>query len=129
MSVAIFLSCDLCTLSYMINMSQVSFCNCMLVNVRQILDPSSRVLQRHFLSSSLLVGVHHDKNACVPTQYISFSGLILCIVREKGRDLTQSYYKSPYSNRKIQRLRDNTKTPPKLRLHNDCGPTKDGQLE
>ena len=43
---------------------------------------------------------------------------------EKGRDLTQSYYKIPYTHRKkSKKQRDNTKTLPKLRLHNDCGST------
>ena len=31
------------------------------------------------------------------------------------------YDKSPYTIRK-RKSKDNTKTPPKLRLHNDCGP-------
>ena len=43
--------------------------------------------------------------------------------REKGRDLTQSFDKSPYTDRKIQKQRDNTKRHQNLRLHNDCGPT------
>ena len=30
---------------------------------------------------------------------------------------------------KSKKQKDNTKTPPKLRLHNDCGPTEDGQLQ
>ena len=50
-------------------------------------------------------------------------------VREKGRDLTKSYDKSPYTHRKIQKQRDNTKRHQKLRLHNDCRLTYDGQLE
>ena len=45
--------------------------------------------------------------------------------REKGRYLTQYYDKSPYTKQQ----RDNTKRHQKLRLHNDCGPTLDGQLE
>ena len=48
------------------------------------------------------------------------------MVREKGRDLTQSYDTSP---EKCKKQRCNTKTSPKLRLHNDCGPTYDGQVE
>ena len=49
-------------------------------------------------------------------------------IREKERDLTQSYDKSPYTDRKIKKKkqqRDNTKTPTKTsitqRLRNDLG--------
>ena len=34
--------------------------------------------------------------------------------------MTQSYDKCPYIQRKLEKK---SKTPPKLRLHNDCGPT------
>ena len=47
---------------------------------------------------------------------------VIFLLREKWRDLTQSYDKSPYTTRKWK-PRDNTKTPPKLWLHNDCGTT------
>ena len=40
--------------------------------------------------------------------------------REKWRDLTQSYDKSPYTKRKLQKA-DNTKRQQKLSLHNDLG--------
>ena len=44
---------------------------------------------------------------------------------KKGRDLTQSYDKSPYINRNVKGQRDNTKTSPKnsikLRLRTDLG--------
>ena len=36
--------------------------------------------------------------------------------REKGRDLTQSYDRSPYTNRKSKKQCDNTKTPPKTSI-------------
>ena len=49
-------------------------------------------------------------------------------MRKKGRFLNQSHDKSPYII-EIQKSRDNIKTPQKLRLHNDCGPSKDRQLE
>ena len=44
-----------------------------------------------------------------------YDGLIvdIIIVREKGRDLTQSYDKSPYTDRNIQKQRDNTEIHPK----------------
>ena len=46
--------------------------------------------------------------------------------REKEGDLTHYFdKKNPYTNRKFE----NQWTKQKLRLHNDCGPTKDGQLE
>ena len=48
----------------------------------------------------------------------------------KGRDLTQSYDKSPYTNRKIQKATwQHKKRHQKLWLHNHCGPTWDGQFE
>ena len=47
------------------------------------------------------------------------------MLEKKGRDLTQSYDKSPYTDRKIKKQRDNTKTPPKTsitqRLQTDLG--------
>ena len=44
--------------------------------------------------------------------------------REKGRDLTQPYDKSPYTYRKIEKCNvTKQKRHKKLRLHNDCGPT------
>ena len=46
-------------------------------------------------------------------------------MREKGRDLTQSYDEHPNTNRKF----NNQLRTHKLQLHNDCGPTQDGQLE
>ena len=49
--------------------------------------------------------------------------------REKEGDLTQSYDKTPYTNRKFENQRITHKRHQKLRLHNDCGPTQDGQLE
>ena len=43
--------------------------------------------------------------------------------REKEGDLTQSYDKTPYTNRKFENKRTTHKRHQKLRLHNDCGPT------
>ena len=46
------------------------------------------------------------------------------ILGEKRKDLTQSYDKSSYTHRKLQKAKwQYKKTPPKLRLHSDCGPT------
>ena len=42
------------------------------------------------------------------------------IQREKERDLTQSYDKTPYTNRKFENQRTTHKRHQKLRLHNDC---------
>ena len=44
------------------------------------------------------------------------------ITREKEGDLTQSYDKTPYTNRKFENQRTTHKRLQKLRLHNDCGP-------
>ena len=49
----------------------------------------------------------------------------LLLISEKERDLTQSYDKIPYTDGKIQKQHDNTKTPPKSsitqRLRTDLG--------
>ena len=50
------------------------------------------------------------------------------ILGEKEGDLTQSYDKTPHTNRKFENQRTTHKRHQKLRLHNDCGPTYDGQL-
>ena len=48
-----------------------------------------------------------------------------CIARQKGGDLTQSYDKSPYTNRNVKRASDNTnnatKSSIKQRLRTDLG--------
>ena len=48
---------------------------------------------------------------------------ICVIAREKEGYLTQSYDKTPYTNRKFENQRTTHKRHQKLRLHNDCGPT------
>ena len=53
----------------------------------------------------------------------------MSILREKGRDLTQSYDKSPNIHWNSKEQRDNTKSQQKIRLHNNYGLTKDGQVE
>ena len=50
------------------------------------------------------------------TFYICLEKLSISIVKRKGRYLTQSYDKSPYTHRKIQKQSDNTKTPPKTTI-------------
>ena len=42
---------------------------------------------------------------------------------QKGRDMTRSYDKSPYTNRKFKKGKRQHKTPPKTRLHKDCEQT------
>ena len=45
-------------------------------------------------------------------------------LREKGRDLTQSYDKSPYTNRNVKRAKGQHKQRhKKVRLNSGCGPT------
>ena len=48
---------------------------------------------------------------------------VFVIRREKEGDLTQSYDKTPYTNRKFENQRTTHKRHQKLRLHNDCVPT------
>ena len=56
--------------------------------------------------------------------YYTFFLILICIrQREKEGDLTQSYDKTPYTNRKIRNQRTTHERHQKLRLHNDCGPT------
>ena len=51
-------------------------------------------------------------------------------LREKGRDLTQTYEKSPYTHRQIRKATlQHKKRRTKRRLQNDFGPTYNGQLE
>ena len=45
-------------------------------------------------------------------------------VREKGRDLTQSYDKSPYTDRNVKRAKwQHKQRHKKVRLNSGCGPT------
>ena len=45
-------------------------------------------------------------------------------LRRKGRDLTQSYDKSPYNNRNVKKAKRPHKQRYKpIRLHSGCGPT------
>ena len=48
---------------------------------------------------------------------------IIHLYREKEGDLTQSYDKTPYTNRKFENQGTTHKRHQKLRLHNDCEPT------
>ena len=43
--------------------------------------------------------------------------------RDKEGDLTMSYDKTPYTNRKFEKQMTTHKRHQKLRLHNNCGPT------
>ena len=57
---------------------------------------------------------------------------LACVLmsREKGRDLTQSYDKSPYTNRNVKRAKwQHKQRHKKVRLNRGCGPTKDGQSD
>ena len=52
-------------------------------------------------------------------EVIQLMSLCKCLqndVGEKGRDLTQSYDKNPYVNRKYKKQNDSTKTPPKTSI-------------
>ena len=45
-------------------------------------------------------------------------------IREKGRDLTQSYDKSPYTSKNVKRAKwQHTQRHKKVRLQSGCGPT------
>ena len=50
-------------------------------------------------------------------------GVIRYMNKRKKGDLTQSYDTTPLYQQKIRKPKYYTQTPPKLRLHNDCGPT------
>ena len=49
----------------------------------------------------------------VSSQKITMS---LCVQEKKGRYLIQSYEKSPYTNRKFEKPKDNTNMPPKTSI-------------
>ena len=56
------------------------------------------------------------------TLFNQFSSYIF--IREKGRDLTQSYDKSPYTNINIKRAKwQHKQRHKKVRLNSGCGPT------
>ena len=50
-------------------------------------------------------------------------------MKKKEEDLTQTNDENPYTNRKFKNQWTTQKRHQERRLHNDCGPTKDGQLE
>ena len=55
--------------------------------------------------------------------------ILFKLEKNKERDLTQSYDKSPYTNRKFKKGKWQHENAIKLRLHNDWWFTKDRQLE
>ena len=64
----------------------------------------------------------HPTGLVKPVYGIPTSPLIM--EREKGRDLTKSYDKSPCTDKKIKKATwEHKNATKKLRLHNDCGPT------
>ena len=55
---------------------------------------------------------------------ISYNLQTVFMLSEKGRDLTQSYDKSPHTNINVKRAkRQHKHLHKKDRLHNGCGPT------
>ena len=59
---------------------------------------------------------------------MGMSHLLQVFLWEKEEIWLSPITKAPTPAEKSKKQRDNIKTPPKLRLHNDCGPTLDGQL-
>ena len=58
------------------------------------------------------------------TKYQWYGSPTLVLMREKGRDLTQSYDKSPYTNRNVKRAKwQHKQRHKKVRLNSGCGPT------
>ena len=53
---------------------------------------------------------------------VEFAEMFWTIVRERRRSDSVLWQKTLYQQ-KIRKPMDNTKTPQKLRLHDDCGPT------
>ena len=74
--------------------------------------PKLLLTQRGQGIKSVLIKVNQIKNK-------------LAASRQKGGDLTQSYDKSPYTNRNVKRAKRQHKQrhKKKVRLNNDCGPT------
>ena len=52
-----------------------------------------------------------------------YSEFLSKFVKEKNEEIWLSPDKSPHTDRKIKKATWQRKKPPKLRLHNDCGPT------
>ena len=94
---------------------------------------------KHMKSSHVLTSIYNRKDLfvkhrCLQWQHtvyreilapFLFSPILPSDLRVKGRDPTQSHDKSPYTDRKSKKQRDNTKTPPKTsitqRLRTDLG--------
>ena len=86
--------------------------------------------RRYYLlpNSELCLNIsnHNQFDSCIGTRLLI---LFICrdsvtVLREKGRDLTQSYDKSPYANRYVKRAKwQHKKRRKKVRLHSGCGPT------
>ena len=125
---------------------ETKFSSCHTPYPNNILHPMSSY---YFLSlKELFRAGNHNVNARPDMLYFSLWGVYskiyqkhnlwpvktakpLCTSsKEKGRDLTQSYDKSPYTSRNVKRAKwQHTQRHKKVRLHSGCGLTKDGQLE
>ena len=65
-----------------------------------------------------------DHCTCKIHKLFSMSSTSITFLQEKGRDLTQSYDKSPYTNRNVKRAKWQQKQRHKIvRLNSGCGPT------
>ena len=69
------------------------------------------------------VSLHINTNVTIIWRWI-FIRDITVVVWENGRDLTQSYDKSPYTNRNVKRAKwQHKQRHKKVRLNSGCGPT------
>ena len=72
-----------------------------------------------FLKGIIILSVH-----LLPRMNAMLDFMLDFICREKGRDLTQSYDKSPYTNRNAKRAKwQHKQRHKKVRLNSGCGPT------
>ena len=85
------------------------------------------------LSSLIKLGLNifnifrdHRVTSKIPQYFENLDPPLICFQykREKGRDLTQSYDKSPYTNRNVKRAKwQHKQRHKKVRLNSGCGPT------
>ena len=73
--------------------------------------------------SQIFLSLHTFLSNRTPIKSNREKTTVFFFAREKEGDLTQSYDKTPYTNRKFENQRTTHKRHQKLRLHNDCGPT------
>ena len=107
------------------NMQRCSFCVCVMQFSYELglvffkVDLSSCFPPPYFLIFLFASNIHITNINFIHV----LPHVLIDISKRKKGDLTQSYDKTPYTNRKFENQTTTHKRHQKLRLHNDCGPT------